>query len=80
MQPDAKFDVLVVGGFMLMLGAAGYALVTQNIPKDNMQLFTALAISVSGFLGVYVGYRWGASKGSAQKDQVIADMATKSQP
>lgn len=69
---DDVFGVLLLALLTLDLGVLAFV----SIPKENMELFTALSAGVIGSgVGAWIGYRWGSSKGSAGKDATIAAMA-----
>jgi hypothetical protein len=73
-----RLDAFVVVSLVLLLGGILAALVFVPIPKDNVELFSALASGVVGAgVGAYVGYRFGSSKGSAAKDQTISALSAK---
>lgn len=70
-----RLDVVVILGLLTLLAGVFVALTFVTIPTENRTLFAALAMIVGNGLGVYLGYRWGSSRGSAAKDQTIADLA-----
>lgn len=74
-DPNTRLDAFVVIGLLLLLAGILATLAHVPIPKDNQTLFAALAMAVSSGLSLYLGYRWGSSKGSAAKDATIADLA-----
>lgn len=71
----ARLDAILIVGYLILLAAVILILSDHPIPKDNMSLFAALAMGVHTGLGIYIGYRWGSSRGSAMKDQALADAA-----
>ena len=69
-------DFIVVIGLLVLIGYIFVALTFTAIPEKNATLFAALAGGVVGSsLTAYVQWRWGSSKGSADKDQTISTMA-----
>jgi len=76
MAPDKALQVIaVVGVFALMLFCL-CAVVFAQIPKEQLNLFTALASGVIGSaLGTVVGFLFGSSLGSRNKDATLASQA-----
>lgn len=71
-----KLDAAVILLLMVMLGGVLAVLAFVNIPDKNETLFAAIAGGVVGAsFTAYIQWRWGSSKGSAMKDQALADMA-----
>lgn len=75
MLPDGKLDAAVVLLAFALAAGVMAALVFKEIPEKNLSLFSALALGIWSVVTTYVGYRWGSSRGSAMKDQALADMA-----
>lgn len=73
---DDLFGLVLIVFLALVMGALAFL----PIPKENLQLFTALAMLIAGAVGTFVGYRWGSSKGSQAKDATIAAMASPTDP
>lgn len=73
-----RLDAFLVVALVLLMGGILTALIFVPIPKDNEELFSALASGVVGSgIGAYIGYRWGSSKGSATKDETISALTQK---
>lgn len=72
-ESSDQLDAAVIIILLFTLVGVLIALVFIPIPKDNVELFSALASGVigSGVSG-YLGYRFGSSRGAAAKDAVIA--------
>lgn len=67
--------------FIVLLAAVLGILAFVAIPKENQQLFTALASGVIGSgVGTFIGFRWGSSKSSQAKDATIASLADPTPP
>lgn len=62
---------LIVGGFFLVLGGLLFVIVPSGNEKA---LDITLGALVAGFSGV-LGYFFGSSKGSSEKDAIIAGQA-----
>jgi len=75
--PESRLDVAVVLGLLFLLASVLAALAFVPIPEKNSSLFSALAMGVIGGLNLYLGYRWGASKSGATKDETIKAMLPK---
>lgn len=62
---------------LIMLGAGTLTILAfVTIPDKNLPIFSAFgAALITGPIGAYVGFRWGSSKGSQDKDATIATMA-----
>jgi hypothetical protein len=48
-----------------------YVLVYQNIPKENREIFLHLVGMIDTAAGLVIGYYFGSSKGSRDKDKLI---------
>ena len=74
--PDVR-GWIMVGMFALTFFIFGILAYNLNL-TDMRQLFTVLATAVvSGGFGGAVGFYFGSSKGSSDKDATIADQAKK---
>ena len=67
----------VLGGFIAgsFVGALG-ALYVFPIPADNKDLIVFMLGQLSGFMGAVMGYNYGTTKSSSDKNEVIANMAS----
>lgn len=74
---DDAFGVCLLVAVLVVLGVLAFV----DIPKENVELFTAIASGVIGASFVmWCNYRWGSSRGSAAKDVTIATMANDAAP
>jgi membrane protein DedA with SNARE-associated domain len=72
MKPDTFLQGFVAVGIVLLMGACLAAVVFVPIPKDQLNLFTALASGVIGSaFGGLAGYLYGSSLGSKNKDSAL---------
>lgn len=72
MKPDAQLQFWVAIGVLLLMAGCLVAVVFVPIPKEQLNLFTALASGVIGSgLGAIVGYLFGSSLGSKNKDAAL---------
>ncbi len=58
---------LIVVGFFILL----YLLLSSDIPPDNKDLLNLVVGALIGSFATVVGYFYGSSKGSAEKDATI---------
>jgi heme O synthase-like polyprenyltransferase len=58
---------LIVIGFFVLL----YVLVKAEIPKENKDLLNLVVGSLIGSFATVVGYFYGSSKGSADKNEML---------
>lgn len=73
---DNRLDAAVVLLLILLVAGVLAALAFVAIPDKNMTLFASLAGGIVGSsFTAYIQWRWGSSKGSAMKDQALADAA-----
>jgi len=54
-----------------------HALVYVKIPQENREPLLMLLGMISGALGMIIGYYYGSSAGSKNKDDIIKQMNTK---
>lgn len=73
---DSRLDAAVVLALIGLIAGILWVLAFVDIPQKNATLFAAIAGGVVGSgLTAYINYRWGASKGSAAKDETINALA-----
>jgi hypothetical protein len=58
---------LIVIGFFLLL----YLLITAEVPSTNKDLLNLVVGALIGSFATVVGYFYGSSKGSSEKDETI---------
>ena len=69
-------DFVVVLFILALITGILLALTFVDIPEKNETLFAALSGGVVGSsFTAYIQWRWGSSKGSADKDRVLSNMA-----
>ena len=69
MKPDNLLQLIIAIGVMALMAFCLVAAVFVAIPKEQLNLFTALASGViGGAFGIVVGFLFGASLGSPGKD------------
>jgi len=69
MKPDSLLQLIIAAGVLALMGFCLAAVVFVAIPKEQLNLFTALASGVvGGAFGVVVGFLFGSSLGSRAKD------------
>lgn len=62
MKPESLLQLMIAGGVMLLMAFCLIAVVFVAIPKEQLNLFTALASGViGGAFGTVVGFLFGAS-------------------
>ncbi len=71
---DQRLDAAIIFALIFVMVAALGILAFVNIPAQNQTLFTTVVTGIVGFIGIYVGFRWGTSKSSAAKDATIASV------
>lgn len=59
---------LIVAGFFTLL----YLLISSEIPEPNKDLLSLVVGALIGSFSTIVGYFYGSSKGSAEKDKLIS--------
>lgn len=59
---------LITLGFFVLL----YLLVTSEVPEKNKDLLNLVVGALIGSFATIVGYFYGSSKGSAEKNDIIA--------
>lgn len=69
MSLDKILAVLFGGGFMALI----FVLVFKEYDKDTI---TVMVQALIGFVGVIVGFIWGSSQGSRDKDRQLGDVVT----
>lgn len=73
MKPDSLLQLIVVAGVMALMAFCLAAVVFVAIPKEQLNLFTALASGViGGAFGTVVGFLFGAALGSHRKDSAAS--------
>ncbi len=76
MKPDSLLQLIIAAGVMTLMAFCLVAVVFVAIPKEQLNLFTALASGViGGAFGIVVGFLFGAALGSHGKDAVPASAA-----
>jgi len=69
MKPDSLLQLIIAAGVMILMAFCLAAVVFVAIPKEQLNLFTALASGViGGAFGVVVGFLFGSSLGTRAKD------------
>lgn len=75
MKPETLDSVVILGLFAMLFAVLG-ALAFVPIPDKNVQLFTALASGVVGAgVATIINNRWGTSRSSERKTEIMADQA-----
>ena len=65
MKPESLLQLTIAAGVMLLMTFCLVAVVFVAIPKEQLNLFTALASGViGGAFGVVVGFLFGSSLGN----------------
>ncbi|MGZ6017523.1 MAG: hypothetical protein ACXWKO_02550 [Phenylobacterium sp.] len=65
MKSDNLLQLIIAGGVMLLMAFCLVAVAFVAIPKEQLNLFTALASGVvGGAFGIVVGFLFGSSLGS----------------
>jgi hypothetical protein len=63
-KPDSLLQLIIAAGVMILMAFCLVAVVFVAIPKEQLNLFTALASGViGGAFGIVVGFLFGASLG-----------------
>jgi hypothetical protein len=76
MKPDSLLQLIIAAGVMVLMAFCLIAVVFVAIPKEQLNLFTALASGViGGAFGIVVGFLFGSSLGAHGKDPVSATSA-----
>jgi len=71
MKPDSLLQLIIATGVMTLMSFCLVAVVFVAIPKEQLNLFTALASGViGGAFGIVVGFLFGSSLGTRAKDAV----------
>lgn len=69
MKPDSLLQLIIAAGVLILMAFCLVAVVFVAIPKEQLNLFTALASGViGGAFGIVVGFLFGASLGTHGKD------------
>lgn len=64
-------DAIVVVGSLCIVGGGVGALVFFTVPGENLAVVSGLLGTIAGtILGGYAGFRWGASVGQREPQQV----------
>ena len=71
MNSDESLKLLSAIGAIVLLAFCIAAIVFVPIPKEQMNLFTALAMGVVGTFGTIIGFLFGSSLGSRNKDAML---------
>ena len=81
MKPDSLLQLIIAAGVMGLMAFCLAAVVFVAIPKEQLNLFTALASGVvGGGFGVVVGFLFGSSLGSRGQDNAPAQPQGPSRP
>jgi hypothetical protein len=65
---------------LIVLGLC-FAMIFLPIPKDNQQYAnTILGFLLASAIGTLINWRWGSSKGSADKNEIMKGMENKFPP
>lgn len=73
----AVFPPLVAVALLSMLGYALIRALSAPLPTENKELILMMVTAIVGATtGALVGYLWGSSQGSRNKDAAIASLAT----
>ena len=76
MKPDSLLQLIIATGVLVLMGFCLIAVVFVAIPKEQLNLFTALASGViGGAFGIVVGFLFGSSLGTRGKDAAPAAAA-----
>jgi hypothetical protein len=76
MKPDSLLQLIIAAGVMVLMAFCLIAAVFVAIPKEQLNLFTALASGViGGAFGIVVGFLFGSSLGTRGKDAAPANAA-----
>jgi uncharacterized protein YacL len=69
MKPENLLQLLIAAGVMVLMAFCLIAVVFVAIPKEQLNLFTALASGViGGAFGIVVGFLFGSSLTTRGKD------------
>jgi hypothetical protein len=69
MKPDSVLQLIIATGVMVLMAFCLVAVVFVAIPKEQLNLFTALASGViGGAFGIVVGFLFGSSLGAHGKE------------
>ena len=70
MKPDNLLQLIIATGVMILMGFCLAAVVFIAIPKEQLNLFTALASGViGGAFGIVVGFLFGSSLTAGKGDK-----------
>jgi hypothetical protein len=73
MKSDSLLQLIIAAGVMVLMAFCLIAVVFVAIPKEQLNLFTALASGViGGAFGIVVGFLFGSSLGTRGKDAAPA--------
>ena len=76
MKPDSLLQLVIAVGVMVLMAFCLIAVVFVVIPKEQLNLFTALASGViGGAFGIVVGFLFGSSLGAHAKAPAAAGPA-----
>jgi hypothetical protein len=67
MKVAVGITILAVFGFLVM------KLISHQIPDENREIVIHVVGMVEGALSILVGYYFGSSKGSQNKDKMLAE-------
>ncbi|MFI4966715.1 MAG: hypothetical protein ACHP9T_15270 [Caulobacterales bacterium] len=74
MKPDSLLQLIIATGIMALMAFCLAAVVFVAIPKEQLNLFTALASGViGGAFGIVVGFLFGSSIATRSRDGHPAD-------
>jgi lipopolysaccharide export LptBFGC system permease protein LptF len=73
MKSDSLLQLIIAAGVLILMAFCLIAVVFVAIPKEQLNLFTALASGViGGAFGIVVGFLFGSSLGAGGKDAAPA--------
>jgi hypothetical protein len=76
MKSDSLLQLIIAAGVLVLMAFCLIAVVFVAIPKEQLNLFTALASGViGGAFGIVVGFLFGSSLGAHGKDVAPAGVA-----
>jgi hypothetical protein len=74
MKSDSLLQLIIAAGVMVLMAFCLVAVVFVAIPKEQLNLFTALASGVvGGAFGIVVGFLFGSSLGARGRDPAPAN-------
>ncbi|MBS0457448.1 MAG: hypothetical protein JSS44_08995 [Proteobacteria bacterium] len=80
MSRDGITSLIVAVGLVVTLAAITAALIFLRVPDGNEQALLLLIGALTANVGSVVGYFFGSSSSSRNKDDTIASLTTKGSP